>query len=89
MLRVQLFFSAQGPTLRLVHNFRHSSQVHVQHVPPGSKTLSPPIEVKMRYGVSNNNNNNDNNNNCSVFSYILNLLPTTPVMGVTEKTVIQ
>ena len=43
--------SGKGPTLRLVHNFRCHSQVHVQHVSPSSKTLSPPVEMKMRYVV--------------------------------------
>lgn len=45
--RVSLELPKTGPTLRLVHNFRHHSQVHVHHVSPSSKTLSPPIEIKM------------------------------------------
>ena len=49
----------------------------------------------MRYGVSNNNNNLIILIIIIIIiiivvcSHILNLLPTTPVMGVTEKTVIQ
>ncbi|KAJ7373892.1 Cytosolic carboxypeptidase-like protein 5 [Desmophyllum pertusum] len=39
---------SQGPTLRLVHNFRHQPQVHVQHTPAASnKSLSSPVEIKM------------------------------------------